>query len=181
MHQLRFNHAKPIVFFHISGPRQTREPLVQLAIDTTRLLNDTQVVISAGLPNGSIQPRALNGNAWYYEWCPARDEIFAMSDAIMMRGGHTAITQAMQFGKPIVTIPIENHGEQLGNSAKIAELGAGIMLSPKEILPSKLAMAMREILENPSYSSKAVEIMKASEQFNGVENVIRILSKYSVR
>ena len=48
-----------------------------------------------------------------------------MSNLLVLRGGHVAISQAIQFGKPVITIPIENHGEQLGNSEKIAEIGVG--------------------------------------------------------
>ena len=43
---------------------------------------------------------------------PVRDEIFAIADVLVLRGGHAVISQAIQFGKPIVTIPIDNHGEQ---------------------------------------------------------------------
>ena len=39
-----------------------------------------------------------------------------MSNLLIIRGGHVVISQAIQFGKPMISIPIENHRQQLGNS-----------------------------------------------------------------
>ena len=81
-----------------------------------------QFIISEGKPNGETNPFKISENGWYYEWCPIRDELFALSDILVIGGGHTAISQAIQFGKPIISIPIENHAEQINNSLKYPEL-----------------------------------------------------------
>jgi UDP-N-acetylglucosamine--N-acetylmuramyl-(pentapeptide) pyrophosphoryl-undecaprenol N-acetylglucosamine transferase len=178
LRSLSFDKSKPLVFFHVSGPRQTREPFVRIAIDAAKMLMPLQLVISGGFPDGSTEPQKLGENAWYYEWCPIRDELFELSDAIVMRGGHTALTQAIQFGKPVVTIPIKNHGEQIGNSAKIAEMGMGIALSAKKLVASELAAAVLEVLQNPSFKSKARDIMHVSQRYDGVGKIIKIISSY---
>ena len=49
----------------------------------------------------------------------------------MIRAGHEAISQAIEQGKPMVTIPIQNHGEQLGNSEKVERMKIGIRLDPQ--------------------------------------------------
>ena len=85
-------------------------------------LNNIQFIFSEGKANGDTNPRKLSHNIWYYEWCPCRDEIFYLADFLIIRGGHTAISQAIQFGKPFISIPIENHGEQISNSNKIEKL-----------------------------------------------------------
>jgi uncharacterized protein (TIGR00661 family) len=101
-----------------------------------------------------------------------------MSNALVLRGGHAALSQAIQFGKPILTIPIENHGEQLANSKKIAKIGAGIMLDAKELKASQVTDAMYEVINDSQYQQKASVLMKLTEKLNGIENVVKIIRSY---
>ncbi len=175
---LGIDRSRPLVFVHISGPMQTRMPLVRLALEATKLVGSkVQFVFSEGRPDGSPDAKKIE-SGWYYEWCPVRDEIFALSDLVVMRGGHTALSQAIQFAKPVVTIPIENHGEQLGNSEKIARLGAGVMVHPKGLTPGQLAEAIERALSSPSYRNKAEELMRMTEKLDGIDNVVKIVRSY---
>jgi UDP:flavonoid glycosyltransferase YjiC (YdhE family) len=177
--QLNFARSSPVVFIHISGPAQTRMPLIKLCIEAARhFRKEVQFVVSEGRPGGSIEPRRIGESGWYYEWCPVKDEVFAMSDLIVMRGGHTALSQALQYGKPVVTIPIEKHGEQLGNSMKVAELKAGIMLHPSGLLPTQVADAVHGILGDSAYAENASRIMKMAEKLDGIDNVVKIVRSY---
>lgn len=176
---LGFDKSKPVVFMHISGPMQTRLPLIRIALESAaQLEGKAQFVFSEGRPNGSTEPRKVGQSAWYYEWCPVRDEIFALSDLIVLRGGHTALSQAIQFGKPVVTIPIENHGEQLGNSENVAELGIGAMVHPKGVKPAQISAAIEQVLGDPSYREKTLQLNKMAENTDGIENVVKIVSSY---
>jgi UDP-N-acetylglucosamine--N-acetylmuramyl-(pentapeptide) pyrophosphoryl-undecaprenol N-acetylglucosamine transferase len=177
--KLGFDRSRPVVFIHVSGPAGTRMALIRVALEASKMLDSRiQFVISEGNARGSTEPRKVGESGWYYEWCPDRDEIFAMSDLLVLRGGHVALSQAIQFGRPVVTVPIENHGEQLGNSAKIAELGMGVMLSPKGLKAGQLASSISEVLGNPEYRSKAAELQKMTEKLNGIENVVQIVRSY---
>jgi UDP-N-acetylglucosamine--N-acetylmuramyl-(pentapeptide) pyrophosphoryl-undecaprenol N-acetylglucosamine transferase len=178
-HYLGLDRSKPIVFIHVSGPMETRMPIIRIAVEACKSLRqEIQYIISEGRPNGNVEPKKLSGLGWYYEWCPVRDEIFAMSDLLVLRGGHVAISQAIQFGKPVVTIPIENHGEQLGNSEKIAEIGAGIMLKTKHLKANHVTHAINDILDDPEYQKKAYELMKLTEKLDGINNIVNIVRSY---
>jgi UDP-N-acetylglucosamine--N-acetylmuramyl-(pentapeptide) pyrophosphoryl-undecaprenol N-acetylglucosamine transferase len=177
--RLGFDRSRPIVFIHVSGPVQTRPALIKVSLEAVKKLDhQIQFVISEGNPKGESEPRRIGEAGWYYGWCPIRDEIFAMSDLLVLRGGHVALSQAIQFGKPVVTVPIENHGEQLGNSAKVAELGMGIMLHPKGLKPEQLAEAISQVLGNTGYKNKAVELQRLAENLNGIDNIVRIIRSY---
>jgi len=177
--RLGFDRSRPIVFIHVSGPAETRMALVRVALEAVKKLDPKiQFVISEGRAKGETEPRRIGESGLYYEWCPVRDEIFAMSDLLVMRGGHVALSQAIQFGKPVVTVPIENHGEQLGNSMKIAEFGIGVMLHPKGLKPDQLAGAITQVLSNPEYKKKTAELQQMSEKLNGIENVVQIIRSY---
>ena len=177
--KLEFDRSRPVVFIHVSGPAGTRMALLRVALQASKMLDSKiQFVISEGNARGSTEPRKVGESGWYYEWCPVRDEIFAMSELVVLRGGHVALSEAIQFGRPVVTVPIENHGEQLGNSAKIAELGMGVMLRPKGLKAEQLASSISEVLGNPQYRRKAAELQKMTEKLNGIENVVQIVRSY---
>jgi len=176
---LNFSNKKPIVFFHISGPARTRLPLVRKILEAQKYFkNKIQYVISEGKPNGKIEPLKLSDNGWYYEWCPIRDELFIMSNILVLRGGHTTISQAIQFGKPIISIPIENHAEQISNSRKITKIGIGIMLKPNDLTSEKLMESIDKLLNDTKFISKSNEIMEFCSKLNGVQNVINIVRSY---
>lgn len=177
--RLGFDRSRPIVFIHVSGPAQTRPALIGVALEAAKKLDSkTQFVISEGNPKGESEPRRIGESGWYYGWCPVRDEIFAMSDLLVMRGGHVALSQAIQFGKPVVTVPIDNHGEQLGNSAKVAELGMGVMLRQKGLKPEQLADAISQVLGSPECKRKVTELQRMAEKLNGIDNVAQIVRSY---
>ena len=171
--------SRPLVYVLVSGPSQTRMVLVRLAIEAAKLSDPKiQFVISEGKAKGSPEPKKIGESIWYYEWCPVRDEILEMCDALVMRGGHVALSQAIQFGKPVLTVPIENHGEQLGNSRKIAELGMGKMLLPKGLSPKGLADGISELLGNPEYRKKAQDAQRKARGLDGIANLVQIVKSY---
>jgi UDP-N-acetylglucosamine--N-acetylmuramyl-(pentapeptide) pyrophosphoryl-undecaprenol N-acetylglucosamine transferase len=169
----------PVVFIHVSGPMETRMPLVRLAMDACRSLkNNIQYIISAGYPGGDTCPKVLHNRGWLYEWCPVRDELFSLSDLVVIRGGHAVISQAIKFGKPIVAIPIENHGEQLGNSNKIVSLGLGVAVFARPLQPVDISDAINEVMSESNYHKKALELMRISENLNGIENIVNVIRTY---
>jgi UDP-N-acetylglucosamine--N-acetylmuramyl-(pentapeptide) pyrophosphoryl-undecaprenol N-acetylglucosamine transferase len=177
--RLGFDRIRPLVFVHVSGPFETRPALIRVALETVKRLDPKiQFVISEGNPKGDSRPRKIGKLSWFYEWCPVRDEIFSISDLLVLRGGHVALSQAIQFGKPVVTVPIEDHGEQLGNSAKVAQLGAGVMLHPKRLRPEQLGDAIEKVLGNPEYKKKAQRLQRLAENLNGIDNVVQIVRSY---
>lgn len=177
--QLGIDRSKPIVFIHISGPLKTRIPIIRTSIEACKSLRpEIQYVISEGRPGGDIKPRKITRLGWYYEWCPIRDEIFAMSDVLVLRGGHTTISQAIQFGKPLITIPIENHSEQLGNSNKIAKIGIGIRLEANKIKANQITCAIHQLLDDNRFQQKAEELMRLTERLDGIDNIVKIVRSY---
>ncbi len=176
--KLGFDRRRPVLFVHISGPFQTRIPMLKKIMEAVKDMDGVQSVISEGKPGGDTEPRKIGEHSWYYEWCPVKDEIFSICDALVLRGGHTALSQALQFGKPVVTIPIENHGEQLGNSAKLDSLGAGIMLPPKNLAQKSIKDAILAVLSDPKYTQKAMQLMKLATKLDGIEFLVQLAKSY---
>jgi len=179
MHSLNLDKKRPIIFIHISGPHETRLNLISTIMDASKYFRkDIQYIISEGKPKGNTIPRKISSAGWYYEWCPIRDEIFALSDLIVIRAGHEAISQAIEHGKPVVTIPIHNHGEQLGNSEKVERMKIGIRLEPSKIESYDVAEAIHKILDDQSYLENVQKIKKVTDGLDGINNALKIIRSY---
>jgi UDP:flavonoid glycosyltransferase YjiC (YdhE family) len=179
IHSLNLDRRKPIIFMHISGPRETRLGLISNILDASKFFRkEIQFIISEGKPNGSIVPKKLSSTGWYYEWCPVRDEIFALSDLVVIRAGHEAISHAIDHGKPVVSIPIQNHGEQLGNSEKVGRMKIGIKLDPTNTSPPQIADAIHRILDDKSYLENVQRIKKITDRYDGINNALEIIKSF---
>ena len=179
IHSLNLDTRKPIIFMHISGPRETRLGLISNIMDASKFFRkEIQYIISEGKPNGSIIPKKLSSTGWYYEWCPVRDEIFALSDLVVIRAGHEAISHAIDHGKPVVSIPIQNHGEQLGNSEKVDRMKIGIKLDPSNTNPPQIADAIHRILDDKSYLENVQRIKKITDRHDGINNALEIIRSF---
>jgi UDP-N-acetylglucosamine--N-acetylmuramyl-(pentapeptide) pyrophosphoryl-undecaprenol N-acetylglucosamine transferase len=179
IHFLNLEKNKPIVFMHISGPPETRSSLISMIIDASKYFRkEVQYIISEGKPNGSTIPRKLSSSGWYYEWCPVRDEIFALSDLVVIRAGHEAISHAIEHGKPMVSIPIQNHGEQLGNSEKVERMKIGIKLDPLSTNPPQIADAIHRLLDDKTYLENVQKIKNITDRYDGINNALEIIKSF---
>ena len=179
LHSLNLDKNKPIIFIHISGPYETRLNLISTILEASKYFRkDIQYIISEGRPNGSTVPKMLSPTGWYYEWCPVRDEIFALSDLIVIRAGHAAISQAIEYGKPMVTMPIQNHGEQLGNSEKVERMKIGIRLEPSKTNAEQIAQAIHKILDDKSYLQNVEKLKRITDDYNGIDNALEIIRSF---
>jgi UDP-N-acetylglucosamine--N-acetylmuramyl-(pentapeptide) pyrophosphoryl-undecaprenol N-acetylglucosamine transferase len=179
IHSLNLDRKKPIIFMHISGPRETRLSLISTILCASKYFRkEIQYIISEGKPNGSTIPRKLSSSGWYYEWCPVRDEIFALSDLVVIRAGHEAISHAIEHGKPVISIPIQNHGEQLGNSEKVDRMKIGIRLDPLNTNSPQIADTIHRILDDKSYSENVQKIKKITDRHDGINNALEIIKSF---
>jgi len=174
---LGFDRNKQIVFAHISGPYETKMGLLKQVLEAFKDNDKIQFVVSEGKPNGETIPRRIK-SGWYFEWCPVRDEIFAMSNLLIVRGGHSTFAQAIQYGKAVVTIPIEKHGEQLGNANKVQEIGLGLMLKQKGLKPEDISSAVEQVLNDSVFDNRAKMLMETANKLNGVENIVNVVRSY---
>jgi len=174
---LGFDRGKPTVFAHISGPSPTKIVVLNKVIEAMQNLDNIQLVISEGKPKGDTVPKKIR-NGWYFEWCPVKDEIFAMSNMLIIRGGHSTLGQAIQYGKPVVTIPIENHGEQLGNAKKAQKMGLGLMLVKKDLKPEDISNAVQQVLNDSSFENRAKMLMELANRMDGTHNIVEKVRSY---
>jgi UDP:flavonoid glycosyltransferase YjiC (YdhE family) len=174
---LGFDRSKPTIFAHISGPSTTKIVILKKIIEAMQDMENIQLVVSEGKPEGDTVPRKIR-NGWYFEWCPVKDEIFAMTNLLIMRGGHSTLAQAIQYGKPVVTIPIENHGEQLGNARKAEKIGLGLMLAQKDLKPENISDTVQQVLNDSSFANKTNALMELANKMDGTNAIVQKVRSY---
>ena len=171
---------RPLVFFQISGPDATKQRFIDIVLrSVVELSRRYKVVVSMGYLGGSGEPRRLADGALLYDWCPIKDELFALSDVMVGRSGHRTIGQCIDAGKPAVLVPIHNHSEQLGNAEKFQSLGLGIAISPGDLRPERLTDAVDTCVRDPKYRENLESVGRISKRYRGVDKCAEIISSYA--
>ena len=73
---LQIDKNKLLIFVHISGPKETRKPIILKIIEACQDITNIQFVISEGKANGNIIPRKISSNIWYYNGVHAEMKFF---------------------------------------------------------------------------------------------------------
>jgi UDP:flavonoid glycosyltransferase YjiC (YdhE family) len=171
--------GRPLVFFQISGPDATKRSFVDTVLQSTDVLaREYNIVISMGYPNGSREPRRLANGTWVYDWCPVKDELFALSSLVVARAGHGTIGQCIDAGKPAVLVPIHNHSEQIGNANKFRELGLGIDIRSEKLTVQTLTESVETCLNDSRYAERVDAVRKVSKKYNGTQKCAEIIDAY---
>ena len=172
--------GRPLVFFQISGPDATKQRFIDIVLRSVKTLSKRyKVVVSMGYMGGSDEPRRLADGALLYDWCPIKDELFALSEVMVARSGHRTIGQCIDAGKPAVLVPIHNHSEQIGNAQKFESLGLGITILPGDLGPGRLAEAVDSCVRDPKYRKNLDAVRLVSKKYRGVEKCAEIIRSYA--
>jgi UDP-N-acetylglucosamine--N-acetylmuramyl-(pentapeptide) pyrophosphoryl-undecaprenol N-acetylglucosamine transferase len=170
---------RPIVFMQISGPNATKAAFVDSALESAaKLALRYNVIVSKGLPAGSTLPSRLAGGAWIYDWCPIKDELFALSDVLVARSGHTTISQCISVAKPSVLIPIFNHSEQIWNAQKFERLGLGISIMSQRLTAERLEHSVDSCIEDSKFKESMQKLKSISDRYDGIKAASEVLKEF---
>ena len=172
--------TRPLVFIQISGPDATKRRFIDITLQSAAELSKRyKIVVSMGLLGGSGEPRRLAGGTLLYDWCPIKDELFALSDVMVARAGHRTIGQCIDAKKPAVLVPIHNHSEQLGNAEKFEKLGLGISILPGDLGPSRLTDSVDSCVRDPKYRNNLEAVSLVSSRYRGIEKCAEVIDSYA--
>ena len=115
-----------------------------------------QVVISVGNQVSLDDFGEIPPNISVY---PSVDQIAVLkqSDAFLTHCGMNSVSEALYFGVPLIMDPKTK--EQQGVAARVAELGAGILLQGET--EQKILSSLHKVLEDPTVRQQAERIMKS--------------------
>jgi UDP:flavonoid glycosyltransferase YjiC (YdhE family) len=142
------------------------------------LANDSDVLVvvtTGGRPLDAI-PGPVPGKARLAIYLPF-EWLLPRVDVLVTNGGYGSVNQALSFGVPLVTAGLTE--DKADVNARVAWSGVGINLATNS--PSRLAIrkAVRAVLENPAYRSRASSMAEEYSAIDTTHEIIRILGQVS--
>ncbi len=151
----------PIVFTLGSAAVMTSGSFYQESIQAAKQLNRRAVL----LIGKNTPPENLSEDILAIKYVPY-SQIFPYACAIAHQGGIGTTAQALRAGRPTLIMPYSH--DQPDNAARVERLGTSRTIKCKQYLALRVALELRELLENPNYATKAAEIGRIIQAENGV-------------
>jgi MGT family glycosyltransferase len=109
-----------------------------------------QVVLSTG--GADLDLGAAPENFLVRQFVPQL-ALLERAAVFVTHGGMNSANEALYFGVPLVVVP--QRGDQHMVGARVAELGAGVAISPREVDAARLRGAVEAVLSNPAFRERA--------------------------
>lgn len=139
-----------------------------------QLLN-LQLVLAAGAATGSMGE--LPGNPIVVAYAPQLN-LLRKSSVVITHGGMNTVMQALRFGKPILAIP-QTH-DQPGIAARLARVGAGIVLGNKAPTVEAISAGLQTIISVDDCTDAAKAVQTSIELAGGVDTATALIEKVAV-
>jgi MGT family glycosyltransferase len=97
-------------------------------------------------------------------------EILQQADIFITHGGMNSSSEGLYFGVPLLVIPVM--GDQPIVAKRIEELGAGLQLNRHELDAVALKSATEQILSNPAFKKKSLEVGKSLKEAGGYKKAV---------
>lgn len=115
---------------------------------------------------------SIPSNMLVTDWLPAH-KVNALCDIAVIHGGQETVQTACDSGTPFIGIGMQP--EQSINIENIVRFGAAIRLSRRNFTKTQFHNSIHELLSNPQYKQKAIELRLESLKINGPHNVADFL------
>lgn len=96
-------------------------------------------------------------------------------DLVLSHGGSGTVVAALAWGLPQVVVPI--FADQPENAARVAALGAGQVIGPRERTPEAIRAAVRAVLADPAYRRSAERIGDEIRALPGPQHAVTLLER----
>jgi zeaxanthin glucosyltransferase len=165
--------AQPLIYASL-GTLQNRNWQIFESIALACLDLDAQLVIALGDPNQNANQKSLAGNPIVVAYAPQQQLINQAALVITHAGLNTAL-EALSAGVPMVAIPITN--DQPGVAARVARVGAGLVVPVKKVTVTKLRSAIQKVLGDPTYRENAQKMQADIKNSGGVIQAADIIER----
>jgi UDP:flavonoid glycosyltransferase YjiC (YdhE family) len=126
---------------------------------------DVTVIAATGRPDGALAT-PIPSNAVVTPYIP---ELLPRVDVFVTNGGYGAVNKALSHGVPVVVAGETE--DKAFVAARIAWTGAGINLATSRPSPEEVRNAVREVLNDVTYRTKARVLQDDFAQYNALERI----------
>jgi UDP:flavonoid glycosyltransferase YjiC (YdhE family) len=167
IHQLDPN--RPTIYFTMGSTGHAK--YLQVALD---LFADSEyqcLMTTAGL----LRPAHVPRNFFVCDYAPG-SELMKRSALVVCQGGNGTIYQAMQHSVPVIGIPTMH--DQEFNMQRVTDMGFGVELSDLRFKPEHLTRAVRQVLDEASFSNAARQYQKILAPYDGPRTAARVIGDF---
>ena len=172
-----FDNEKPIIMM-MGGSLGSQKINKVLRAALTEITTGFQLVHICGKGNvdKSINIKGYKQFEYLSEELP---HVIACADMVISRAGSNSISEFLALKKPALLIPLSakaSRGDQILNAQSFEKQGYCLVLNEEDMTPESLLKAIKEL-----YLAKdsLITAMAKSPASNGVENVMKVILKYS--
>jgi len=159
----------PLIYASM-GTLQNRQEKVFTEIAAACEGLPAQLVVSLGSPLQTTVPE-LPGNPIVVPYAPQL-ELVKRSALVITHAGLNTVLETLSQGVPMTAIPVTN--DQPGVGARLAWLGAGQVVPLAGLNADRLRKAVQQVLTEPRYRERAVEIQRQIQAVDGVRRAADI-------
>jgi UDP:flavonoid glycosyltransferase YjiC (YdhE family) len=145
--------------------------LVALADEPDLLVVVTTGGRSLDAIRGAVPRNARLATFLPFEW------LLPKIDVLVTNGGYGTVNQALSFGVPLVSAGLTE--DKADVNTRIAWAGVGINLATQNPTPAALRGAVRSVLVNPEYRSRAAALAAEFVRIDTTSKIMRILAEVS--
>jgi UDP:flavonoid glycosyltransferase YjiC (YdhE family) len=166
----------PLVLVVASSAQDPELRLVRVALEA--LAREPVRVLATTSGTRGPRPDPVTENAAVVDWMPF-DQVMADTSLVVTNGGHGTIASALAGGVPVLVCPAG--ADQPENGVRVSWAGAGLMLPWTLMRPGSLRSAVRRLLSEQRFTSRAAAIGRWSTENDGAALAASLVERYAVR
>lgn len=119
------------------------------------------------MATGKVDPASLGAAPDNFELCEFVPQAQVLSEAslFLTHGGMNSVSEALWHEVPLLVFP--QHGDQHLVAARVAELGAGLVMRPPDVQPNRLRELADRVFCDPAFRAGARRIAESFRSAGG--------------
>jgi len=166
--------GEPLIYASMGTLQNGLESVFRAIAEAAVPHRNVQLVLSIGSYLDLDQIGPLPSNAVVVRHAPQL-ELLKRASVCITHAGLNTVLEALAHGVPQVAIPITV--DQPGVAARIAEKKTGLVVSLKELTPSRLSLVLDQVLNDSTYRIKARYFQKVIAETNGLSKAANLLEQ----
>ena len=161
---------RPTVYAALGTIAHAMPGIFELILDA---LEDEQVnlILAVGQDPAAFGPQPPNVHIERYV---PQTQLLPHCDVFISHGGFNSVKEALGCGVPLVVLPIMS--DEPYSAERCEALGVGRAVGPEQRTPAAIRDAVRSLLNDPSYRTRAQELSAEMHELPGADRVLELLT-----
>jgi UDP:flavonoid glycosyltransferase YjiC (YdhE family) len=163
--------GRPVV--HVTQGTVANDDLGRLVEPTIDALAGEDVLVVATTCGTPLRPGPLPENVRVADFLPY-DELLPRCAAVVSNGGYGGVNHALRCGVPLVVVGASEDKREV--AARVTWSGAGIGRARASAAPRTLRRAVRALLDDPRYRTRARELAGEMAAGPAMDEVVKLIT-----